>query len=333
MRFADPNLLWGLLLIPPLLLWVLWVERKRRRDLGRLVAPEVWSKLAAELSSPRRRASIALLTLALLVLLLGAARPQLGSRILETRQRGIDVVLAVDVSLSMQAHDVLPSRSARAQTEVLALLERLEGDRIGLLSFAGSAFLQAPLTLDRGAIRMLLPLLDPQTVPEPGSDLAAAIQRATDAFTSDPSRGRALILVSDGEAHQGDLETAIARAKEERVRICAIGVGKAEGVPIPLPSGSASQPEYKRDRHDRVVITRLQEEGLRNACEQTGGVYVRAGTGSASSQVYRALRDLQQGELEGGLGIRYEERFAYFAAIALGLLLVEGLIGEKRRWT
>ena len=178
---------------------------------------------------------------------------------------------------------------------------------------------------------MLLPLLDPEVVPEPGSNLAAAIQRSVGAFQNDPSRGRALILVSDGEAHKGDLDDAIAKAKEERVRICAIGVGKVEGVPIPLASSSASTPEYKKDRHGRVVVTRLQEDGLRHACEQTGGVYIRAEAGSASSQIYRALRDLDQGELEGGLGIRYEERFAYFAALAFGLLLVEGLLGERRK--
>ena len=331
MRFADQHRLWGLLLIPFLLLWIYSMERRRRRDLSRWLAPEVWQNLAAEFSFTRRRASIALMTAGVLVLLLGAARPQLGHRILETRQRGIDVVLAVDVSLSMQAADIQPSRSARARSEILALLDRLEGDRIALVSFAGEAFLQSPLTLDRGAIRMLLPLLDPEAVPEPGSNLAKAVERSVSAFQNDPSRGRALILVSDGEAHQGDLEDAIALAKEQRVRICAIGVGKVEGVPIPLVSDPASPPEYKKDRHGRVVVTRLQEDGLRQACERTGGVYIRTEAGSASAQIYRTLRDLDQGELEGGLGMRYEERFAYFAALAFGLLLVEGLIGERRR--
>ena len=146
MRFADPNLLWGLLLIPFLLLWIYSVERRRRRDLTWWMAPEVWKTLAAELSSSRRRVSIALMMVSLLVLLLGAARPQLGHRILETRQRGIDIILAVDVSLSMQATDIQPSRSARARSEILALLDRLEGDRIALVSFAGEAFLQSPLT-------------------------------------------------------------------------------------------------------------------------------------------------------------------------------------------
>jgi Ca-activated chloride channel family protein len=331
MRFADPSLLWGLLLLPILFFWILASERRRRRDLARWMAPEVWKTLASERSPSRRRVSIALLLLALLVLLLGAARPQLGQRILETRQRGIDVVVAVDVSLSMQAQDIQPSRSTRARSEVLALLDQLEGDRIALVSFAGQAFLQSPLTLDRGAIRMLLPLLDPEIMPEPGSNLATAIQRSIEAFQPDPDRGRALILVTDGEAHQGELEEAVALAKEERVRISAIGVGRADGVPIPLASSSPAAPEYKKDRHDRVVVTRLEEEGLRRACEATGGVYARAEAGGATSLIYKALRDLDQGELEGGLGMRYEERYAYFVALALGLLLVEGLLGERRR--
>lgn len=331
MRFAEPDILWGLLLIPLLLFWIVHLERRRRWDLSRWFTPQVWNKLVMEISPYRRRASIALVLGALLLLLLGAARPQLGSRILETRQRGIDVVIAVDVSLSMEARDIMPSRRSRARQETIALLERLEGDRIALVSFAGEAFLQSPLTLDRGAIRMLLPLLNPEAVPEPGSDLEAAVERSIEAFQNDPSRGRALILLTDGEAHQGEIEEALSKAREENVRICAIGFGGTEGVPIPLDSAPGATPEYKKDRHGRVVVTRLQEEGLRRLCEETGGTYVRAKGGSASAQIYRALRDLEQGELEGGLEIRYDERFAYFAALALAFLLVEGFLGDRRR--
>jgi Ca-activated chloride channel family protein len=299
--------------------------------LSRWFAPAVWPTLSAEISSSRRRLSLALLLGAVCLLLLGAARPQLGSRILETRQRGIDVVLAVDVSLSMEARDILPSRRERTRQEILALLDSLEGDRVSLVSFAGEAFLQSPLTLDRGAIKMLLPLLDPEIMPEAGTDLAAAIRRSLEAFQADPGRGRALILFSDGESHHGDLDGAIAAAREARVRICALGVGKTEGEPIPISDNGGGTPEFKKDRHDRIVITRLQEEPLKKACQGTGGTYVRVGTGSASEQIYSALRDLQQGDVEGGLGIRYEERYAYFAALALALLLLEGGLGERRR--
>jgi Ca-activated chloride channel family protein len=331
MRFAEPMLLFFLLLLPILAVAWIYAERRRRRDLARWLAPELQERLAAQASRPRRRASAALLAGALLFLVLGAARPQLGSRVLETRQRGIDVVLAVDCSLSMEARDLLPSRRERARQEILALLGKLQGDRIALVSFAGEAFLQCPLTLDRGAIQMLLPLLEPAVMPEPGSDLAAAIHEGIKAYTTDPRRSRALVLLTDGEAHAGDLEAAIGEAKDAKVRICAIGIGKTAGEPIPVPSNHPGQTEFKKDRSGQVVLTRLEEEALKRACQETGGAYVRAESGAAAARIVQALRDLEQGDVQGGLGIRYEERFVYFAAIALLLLLVEGWVGERRR--
>jgi len=331
MRFAEPAYLWGLLVIPALLMLYLAAEKRRRRDLALWLAPQLWERLASVEAPGWRRASAALLLLAAALLLFGAARPQLGSRILETRQRGSDVVLAVDVSLSMEARDLPPSRIGRARQELLALLDRLRGDRVALVSFANSAFLQCPLTLDRGAIRMLLPLLDPASVPEPGSNLEEAISRAVEAFQEDPRRGRAIVLISDGESHEGDLDRAIATAKEARARVCAIGVGRLQGDPIPLEQKPGRPPAYKKDREGRVVITRLVEEPLRRICDETGGTYIRAEAGMAGGRIATALRDLDQSEMRGGLGIRYEERFAYFAALALGLLFVEGLLVGWRR--
>jgi Ca-activated chloride channel family protein len=331
MRFGDVHLLWGLLAIPLLVLYLIGSERRRRRDLSRVIASSAWDRLAAEVSSPRRRASAILLVFAVLVLVIGASRPQFGSRVLETRQRGIDVVLAVDNSLSMEARDIEPSRRARARQELLGLLDRLQGDRVALVSFAGQAFLQCPLTLDRGAIQMLLPLLDPSSAPEPGSNIADAIHRGVLAFQDDPRRGRALIILSDGEAFDGDLEKAIEEAKQARVRICAIGIGRTQGEPIPLQARPGASVEFKKDRSGQMVLTRLDETTLKRACEATGGSYVRAETGAASLRIAQALRDLQQEDLEGGLGVRYEERFGYLAVLAVLLLLIEGTLGERRR--
>jgi Ca-activated chloride channel homolog len=331
MRFGDAGILWGLLALPLLVAILALAERKRRRDMARWFDPTHWTKLAAESSPSRRRASSILLVSALAMLILGAARPQLGSRVLETRQRGSDIVIAVDVSLSMEARDMLPSRRERARQEILTLLDRLRGDRIGLVTFANAGFLQCPLTLDRGAIRTLLPLIDPESIPEPGTNLEEAIHRAVEAFQADPQRGRAIILVTDGEAHDGDLDKAIKEAKDARVRICAIGIGKTQGEPIPLPGKPGAPPSYKKDRSGQVVLTRLDEEPLKRLCSSTGGTYVRADAGMAGARVVQSLRDLEQGETEGGLGIRYEERFSYFAVLALGLLLAEGILGLRRR--
>lgn len=331
MRFAHPELLWGLLGLPLLVLAVVLLEKRRRGDLARLVDAAAWERMLPSAHEGRRRIATALALIASMMLLIGASRPQLGSRVLETRQRGGDIVLAVDASLSMEARDLLPSRRERARQEVLSLLDQLEGDRVALVSFAGEAFIQSPLTLDRGAIRMLLPLLDPSAMPEPGTNLAAAIRRGIEAFQDDPRRGRAIVLFTDGEAWDGDLERAVAEAQEARVRICAVGVGRTQGDPIPLPARRGEPPQYKKDRAGRVVVSRLVEEGLRRACEATGGTYVRSEGGMAASQIARALRQLEETELEGGMGLRYEERFGYFAAIALGLLVAGSWIGDRRR--
>ncbi len=332
MRFGNVELLWALLGIPVLVLFLVVAERRRRNDLGKLLSPGMWNRLADESSPPLRRASTILVVAALAVLVIGAARPQYGSRILETRQRGIDVVLAIDNSLSMEARDMGgTSRRERARQETLGLLDRLRGDRVALVSFAGAAFLQCPLTLDRGAVQMLLPLLDPASAPEPGTNIAEAIHRALGAFQDDPRRGRAIIILSDGEAFDGDIDKASEEAKAGRVRICAIGIGTTRGDPIPVPADHpGGAPSYKKDRQGEIVMTRLVEEGLRKACESTGGTYVRAESGAASQRIADSLRDLEQGEMQGGLGIRYEERFAPLAALALVLLLVEGILGERR---
>jgi len=331
MRFANVELLWALLGIPLLVGFLVIAERRRRRDLARLLAPAMWDRLAGDVSAGLRRASAILVVTALAVVLIGAARPQYGSRILETRQRGIDVVLAIDNSLSMEARDVGTSRRERARQETLGLLDRLHGDRIALVSFAGAAFLQCPLTLDRGAVQMLLPLLDPSSAPEPGTNIADAIHCAIGAFQEDPRRGRAIIILSDGEAHDGDLDKVIEEAKAARVRICAVGIGSTRGEPIPVASERPGAPtEYKKDRQGEIVMTRLDETTLRKACDATGGRYVRAESGAAATRIAESFRDLEQGEMEGGLGIRYEERFAPFAALALVLLLVEGMLGEKK---
>lgn len=182
-----------------------------------------------------------------------------------------------------------------------------------------------------GAVRTILPLLDPTAIPEPGTNLEEAVHRSVGVFQDDPRRGRAMILLTDGEAHEGDIEKAIAEAKEARVRICAIGIGKPQGEPIPLPARAGDSSSYKKDREGQVVLTRLEEEPLRRLCSGTGGTYVRADAGMAGSRVAQSLHDLEQGEMEGGLGIRYEERFSYFAALALGLLLAEGVLGTRRK--
>jgi Ca-activated chloride channel homolog len=335
MRFANVEILWALLGIPILVMFLAAMERRRRRDLAQFFSSAMWDRLAAEASPALRRASMILVVAAATALVVGAARPQYGSRILETRQRGIDVVLAIDNSLSMEARDVGTSRRERARQETLGLLDRLRGDRIALISFAGAAFLQCPLTLDRGAVQMLLPLLDPSIAPEPGTNLAAAIERGISAFQEDPRRGRAIIILSDGESHDGDLDQAIDAAKAARVRICAIGIGTPRGEPIPVSvsgvPGQSGGATYKKDRQGQIVLTRLDEESLRKVCDGTGGKYVRAESGAGAMRIAESLRDLEQGEMEGGLGIRYEERFAPLAALGLVLLLIEGALGERRR--
>jgi Ca-activated chloride channel family protein len=337
MRFANPEMLWLTLLIPAIVLVALWFAARRRRALERFAGGvDYLPRFAADVSVHRRAAKLVLLNVALLSAIFAAARPQWGTRLESVTRRGVDVVVVLDHSLSMAAEDVQPSRLFRARQAVDALLTRMSGDRVGLVTFAGQATLLCPLTLDHAAVRLFLDSVSPESVQVPGTALAEALRLAVDTFGEDRpvtgDKSRAIVLLTDGEDHEGGIEEVIGEIERAGVAVYAIGCGTTRGAPIPLQDESGMHIGYKKDSQDRVVTTRLDEALLERLALDTGGRYYRATAAQVEvDEIAQAVSGLDTQEFGAVLRARYEERFQIPLALALVALTLEMLIGDRRR--
>jgi Ca-activated chloride channel family protein len=330
MRFAHVAVLWLLLALPILGVFLALQARRGTAALARALGPRMALRLTAARSSHAQALRAGLLLLALACLVLAAARPQRGTHYVAAKRTGGDVLIALDVSASMLAEDLKPSRLERAQHEIAAILDRLRGDRVGLVAFAGAAFVQCPLTLDYGAARMFLDFMGPDLVPEPGTSLAQALRVSTHAFDAESEGYRALILITDGEDHVGDLEAATEEARRAGVRVFAVGIGSDRGEPIPEHDETGKVTGYRRDREGRVVMSRLNESALRQIAEETGGTYVGAGGELGLDRIVDAIDRMEKRELAGGIRVLYEERYRYFLWPALILLIAELWVPRQR---
>ncbi len=334
MAWLHPEYLWALAAMPlaaALFLWAAWQRRKAFRRFGD-GAPS--RRLAAAVSTRRRRWKAALVVLGVLLLGLTLAGPQIGTKLRDVKREGIDLIIALDVSLSMQAEDVAPNRLERAKNEIKKLLDDLRGDRVGLVIFAGDAFLQCPLTTDYGAVRLFLDVADPSLLPTPGTDFGAALRTAVNAFDAPSTdeaqpRSRALLFVSDGENHVADVDAILQEAREAGIVIFAAGVGEAVGAPIPLFRGDRRS-GYKKDPSGQVVQTHLEEAALKTLAED--GAYFRiARTSSSLQEIIKALDRLSKAEFGVDQFEEYEVKYQWPLFFALLLLLGERLFSDRRR--
>jgi Ca-activated chloride channel family protein len=331
-RFADSVWLWALALVPLLLALHLAAARGRRRALAEIAESELVARLTATVSTAARSWKTVLGLTAIGLLTLALARPQFGTRVETVHSRGQDIVVAVDLSQSMLAEDVAPSRLERARLAILRLIDGLDGDRIGLVAFAADAFVQSPLTVDYSAAGMFLGAMHPDLMPVQGTDLGEALRVSLDALEQGAREARVVVIVTDGEDHEEDFESELARAAEMGVRVHVVGVGTTEGVPIPVYDEQGRRMGFLRDEEGAVVTTRLGDQTLRTVAERTGARYVRAGAGGT------ALDELVE-EVAGGDGetieerqiTLYEEQFQIFLGLALALLMTEWLFPERRR--
>lgn len=332
MRFGAPHWLQLLWLLPLLGILVVWGLRRRERDLARWCPPSLWNRMTPTRRRWSGQARLGLLLFAALFLVLAAARPQVGSRVLAVKRSGIDVMVALDLSESMLAEDLAPNRITRARQEIQSLVDRLRGDRIGLVAFAGDAFVQCPLTLDYASARMFLRFMDTDLVPVPGTAIARAIEVATDSFEEAETKFKALVLITDGEDHEGALEAAVQKAKDAGVRIFAVGIGTQKGQPIPDRDAHGQLKDYKRDPNGEVILTQCNPEQLQEICRATGGRYVDGNVGGlALDRLHAEIQSMEQKEMEGGVVTQYEDRYAYFVAVAFVLLAVEWMLSGRRR--
>lgn len=324
MSFSQPLIFYFVLLILPLLLGggLLWLAWQRKRDVSRLGEPQLVAKLFSHLSPRRRGLQLAGLAAGLWLAAFALSGPQLGVKLTEVRRQGRDVLIAVDVSRSMLAEDVQPSRLSRAKQELAALVDTLSGDRVGVLAFAGAAQVVCPLTTDYAAAKMYLNTLEPGLIHRPGTAIGAALRAGAALFPPESAGYRVLVLLTDGEDHEAQLDAAAAEAKAQGVRILAIGVGAAGGEPIPLRGQDGQISGYVKDAKGETVISKLDEAGLRRIAAATNGAYLPAPQGSLSAgQVADLIGQMQKRELSAGQYGAREDRYQYALAPAFLLLL------------
>ncbi len=332
-RFGAESLLYGYLLLPALVALEWWAVTRRRRSLDRFGERGRIDRLTAAVSRRGRMARTVLMLAAVVLLVTALARPQFGDRVETVRREGQDVVVALDLSASMEAADVAPDRLAAAKLAVGRLIERLDGDRIGLVAFAGEAFVQSPLTLDYAAAALFLNAMEPDLVPVPGTDLGQAVEVALDGFGEAGERNRQLVVITDGEDHEGAIDAAVERAVAEGVRVHTVGMGSTEGVPIPIFDETGAPNGFLRDEEGSVVTTRLDDVTLQRVADRTGGAYYHAGAGSGAA-FDRLVEELTGGEgdaIESREVTFYEEQYQIFLGLALLLLVAEALLPERRR--
>jgi Ca-activated chloride channel family protein len=330
--FSHPLLLHALWLVPLLILLFIRAFRSAARARVDLWGAALVSKLAPGWN-PRRDKTKAMIQLTALALLtIAVAGPRAGSREVTMKRRGIDIMIAIDVSNSMLARDIPPSRLAKAKREVSAFLERLEGDRVGVVAFAGDAYLQCPLTLDYGAARMFLDVIDPGSVTRQGTNLGAAIRTAMASHPEEEDKYKAIVLVTDGEDLSGDGLAAAEEAGKRGIRIDTIGVGSESGEPIPLVDESGTPGGYKKDSSGEVVMTRLDAESLERIALAAGGQFHRATTGELElDRLYESLAKIQERELASKTITQYEERFQIPLGLAIALLLLDLVLPDRVR--
>ena len=331
MSFAAPGWLWGLALLP-LLALVLWLERRaRRRRLYRLARPATAERIALVEPSARPLVRGLLLVLAAGMVFVALARPRWGETEEELHVRGLDLVIALDLSRSMLAEDLPPSRLVVARAIARRLAEKLPSDRVGLVGFAGTAATLCPLTLDRGALALYLDAADPSLFTTQGTDLGAAIDEARRMFARHARARKVLVILSDGEDLEGHGEEAARRAADEGITIYAIGVGTPRGAPVPEIDASGRLVGYQREG-ERVVTSRLDEATLAAVARAGGGAYARAtGFGEGVERVVDALSRLQRSDLGATLPRRRAERYRWPLAAAFVLAALEAFLVDRRR--
>jgi Ca-activated chloride channel homolog len=330
-RFAHNEYLYALYLIPLLVALYWYTQRKQKKDIENFAGILMHKVLFPFRSTFKSAFKFGLTLTAIALLIIAFANPQVGSKIEEVKQVGIDVYILLDVSLSMTAEDIKPSRLEKAKYEISALIQRLQGDRLGLVVFSGQAYIQFPLTTDYAAANLFLNAVDVNSVPQPGTAIADAIKLATKSFKEDAETQKAIVIITDGEDHEGDIEAAIDEAVKKDIEIYAIGLGSPSGVPIPVYNPSGLQVSFKKDNQGNVVLTKLDEKILEDVTSKGNGKYYRgSNTEDELEKIYNDLSHLEETEFGTTRVTEYEDRYYYFLIPALLILIMEIFITSKK---
>lgn len=324
-RFADSYYLYLLLLLPLMVALFIWSEWYVRRRISRYGDWKLLSALAVGVSRGRRVFKFVLYVLAYALLIVALARPQFGTHEDKEQKRGIEAVIALDVSNSMLAEDVSPNRLDRAKMLVSTLVDKMSNDKVGLDVFAGDAFVQLPITNDYVSAKMFLDAINPGMISTQGTDLAAAITLASKSFTQEKGVGKAIIIITDGENHEPDAEEAAKQAAKEGKYVYILGVGSATGAPIPMGNG------YLTDNTGEVVVTKLNEDMCRKVAAAGKGTYIHVDNSmNAQEALQQELSKLAKKESSTPVYSEFDEQFQAFVLLALFLLILEVAVSESK---
>lgn len=328
-RFANPEYLYALLLIPALMIFFWYSRIKRRKAMARFGHREILSVLMPEASKARPVIKYFLLLLALTSIIIGIARPQFGSQLKNVKREGIEIMIALDVSNSMMAEDIEPNRLERSKRAISQLVDKLSDDKIGLIVFAGEAYTQLPITSDYVSAKLFLNSISTQIVPTQGTAIGAAIDLAAKSFTPQFVGNKVIIVITDGENHEDDALGAAAKAAEQGIVVHTIGLGSPKGALI--PDYSNGQKGYKKDSKGNTIVTKLDEQMLQKIAQAGKGMYIRANnTQMGLNALYNEVDKMEKTEMESQVYADYDEKFQYFIGLGLFLILLEFIVLERK---
>lgn len=329
MKFASPEYFYLLLVLPVMLAIYLYSNYKRRKNLQAYGDINLLKNLMPEVSNYRPGIKFWLSLVALALIVVALARPQFGSKKETITRQGIEVVIALDISNSMMAEDIAPNRLEKAKKIISRLIDKFENDKVGLIVFAGDAFVQLPITNDFISAKMFLETISPALISRQGTDIGGAISLAMKSFTPNEGVGKAVIVITDGENHEGGAEEAAKLASEKGMNVYLLGVGSLDGAPIPV----AGTNDYRRDKAGNVVVTKLNEEMAQRIAQAGNGAYIRVdNTNNAQKMLENEVNKLAKADVETEVYTEYNEQFEFIAWLAFLLLVIESLIltGKSR---
>lgn len=327
-RFANPDLLYLLLLLPAVAGLYIYSNHRRRQKIKKYGDPALLATLMPTLSKFRPDVKFWLTFAALALMVFVLARPQFGSKMETVKRSGVETVIALDISNSMMAEDVTPSRLEKAKKLISRLVDTFNNDKVGLNVFAGEAFTQLPITSDYLSAKMFLESINPSLISTQGTDIGAAIRLAMKSFTPNDGVGRAIIVITDGENHEGGALEAAKEAAEKNMQVFILGIGSPDGSPIPVERGSN---DFRRDKEGNVVITRLNEQMCQEIAKAGNGVYIRVdNTNSAEKILNEEIAKLAKQDVESQVFTEFNEQFQAIAWLVLILLVVEMLLLDRK---
>ncbi len=329
MKFANPEYFYLLVFVPIILAIYIYSNYKRKKNLKLYGDEDLIKNLMPDVSSIRPNVKFYLTLVAMVLMVITIARPQFGSKKETVTRQGIEAIIALDISNSMLAEDIAPNRLEKAKNIVSRLIDRLNNDKVGLIVFAGDAFVQLPITNDYISAKMFLESITPELISRQGTDVGGAINLAMKSFTPNEGVGKAIIIITDGENHEGGAETAAEEAHKKGMNVFLLGVGSPEGAPIPLNGGK----DYRRDKQGNVVVTKLNEEMAQKIAQAGNGAYIRVdNTNNAQKILKKEIDKLAKADVTTEVYTEYNEQFEFIAIIVLLLLVVESAIqtGKSR---